>query len=85
MTANIAVEVDDVSKRFRLYHEKYYSLKERVLHLGNNSYEDFWALKNIGFEVVKQLVLLQRERQVTSLQPSAQRFHHLQGICRIFR
>jgi ABC-2 type transport system ATP-binding protein len=51
MTANIAVDVVDVSKRFRLYHEKYYSLKERVLHLGNNSYEDFWALKDVAFEV----------------------------------
>jgi ABC-2 type transport system ATP-binding protein len=53
MSVNIAVEVDDVSKRFRLYHEKYYSLKERVLHLGNNSYEDFWALKDVGFEVAE--------------------------------
>jgi ABC-2 type transport system ATP-binding protein len=53
MTANIAVEVDDVSKRFRLYHEKYYSLKERILHLGNNSYEDFWALEDISFEVAE--------------------------------
>jgi ABC-2 type transport system ATP-binding protein len=53
MTSNIAVDVVDVSKRFRLYHEKYYSLKERVLHLGNNSYEDFWALKDIGFEVAE--------------------------------
>ena len=48
---DIAVDVVDVHKRFRLYHEKYYSLKERVLHLGNNSYEDFWALKGISFEV----------------------------------
>ncbi len=53
MSANIAVEVDDVSKKFRLYHEKYYSLKERVLHLGNNSYEDFWALQDISFEVAE--------------------------------
>ncbi|HXQ76166.1 MAG TPA: ABC transporter ATP-binding protein [Acidimicrobiales bacterium] len=53
MTSNIAVDVVDVSKRFRLYHEKYYSLKERVLHLGNNTYEDFWALKDIRFEVAE--------------------------------
>jgi ABC-2 type transport system ATP-binding protein len=51
MTTNIAVDVIDVSKRFRLYHEKYYSLKERILHLGNNSYEDFWALEDISFQV----------------------------------
>ncbi|HXQ62036.1 MAG TPA: ABC transporter ATP-binding protein [Acidimicrobiales bacterium] len=53
MTTNIAVDVVDVSKTFRLYHEKYYSLKERVLHLGNNPYEDFSALKNISFEVAE--------------------------------
>lgn len=27
MTTNIAVDVVDVSKTFRLYHEKYYSIK----------------------------------------------------------
>ena len=53
MTSDIAVDVIDVSKTFRLYHEKYYSLKERVLHLGNNPYEDFSALKNISFEVAE--------------------------------
>jgi ABC-2 type transport system ATP-binding protein len=53
MASRIAVDVVDVSKRFRLYHEKYYSLKERVLHLGNNSYEDFWALNDINFEVAE--------------------------------
>jgi ABC-2 type transport system ATP-binding protein len=51
MSSNIAVDVVDVSKRFRLYHEKYYSLKERIIHMGNNTYEDFWALKDISFEV----------------------------------
>jgi ABC-2 type transport system ATP-binding protein len=50
---NIAVDVIDVTKKFRLYHEKYYSLKERVLHLGNNSYEDFLALEDISFEVAE--------------------------------
>ncbi|MGA2037190.1 MAG: ABC transporter ATP-binding protein [Acidimicrobiales bacterium] len=51
MGANTAVDVVDVSKRFRLYHEKYYSLKERVLHAGRNPYDDFWALQNVNLEV----------------------------------
>jgi ABC-2 type transport system ATP-binding protein len=51
VSANIAVDVVDVSKRFRLYHEKYQSLKERVLHIGNNPHEDFWALRDVAFEV----------------------------------
>jgi ABC-2 type transport system ATP-binding protein len=53
MSPAIAVDVVDVTKKFRLYHEKYYSLKERVLHLGNNTYEDFLALDNVAFEVAE--------------------------------
>jgi ABC-2 type transport system ATP-binding protein len=49
--ANIAVDVVDVSKRFRLYTEKYQSLKERFLHAGRNPYQDFWALRDISFEI----------------------------------
>ncbi|HMK62491.1 MAG TPA: ABC transporter ATP-binding protein [Acidimicrobiales bacterium] len=48
-----AVDVDDVSKRFRLYHQKYSSLKERVLHAGSNPYEEFWALQDVSFDVVE--------------------------------
>jgi ABC-2 type transport system ATP-binding protein len=46
-----AVEVQGVSKRFRLYHEKYTSLKERVIHAGKVPYEDLWALRDVGFDV----------------------------------
>ncbi|HTT86202.1 MAG TPA: ABC transporter ATP-binding protein [Acidimicrobiales bacterium] len=53
MSSTIAVEVHDVSKRFRLYHEKYQSLKERVLHAGSNPHEDFWALRNISFDIAE--------------------------------
>ncbi len=51
--SNVAVEVHDVSKRFRLFNEKYSSLKERLLHIGQTTYEDFWALRDIGFEVAE--------------------------------
>jgi ABC-2 type transport system ATP-binding protein len=46
-----AIEVRDVSKRFRLYQEQFTSVKERILHGGKVPYDDFWALKNIEFEV----------------------------------
>ena len=46
-----AVEIRNVSKRFRLYHEQLTSLKERILHGWRVPYEDFWALKDVGFEV----------------------------------
>ncbi len=47
----LAIEVSDVSKRFRLYHDKYTSLKERVIHMGKIPFEEFWALRNIDVEV----------------------------------
>ena len=51
--AEIAVEVKDVSKRFRLAHGKYNSLKERLIHAGQSSHEDFWALKNVSLSVAE--------------------------------
>ncbi len=48
-----AIEVRDVSKRFRLYHERYSSLKERAMHLGRIPFEDFWAARDISFEVAE--------------------------------
>ena len=47
----VAVDVQAVSKRFRLYHEKYTSLKEKVIHAGKVPYEDLWALRDVGFTV----------------------------------
>jgi ABC-2 type transport system ATP-binding protein len=49
--SQLAVEVDNVSKRFRLYHEKRTSVKERLLHAGNNPYEDLWALRGVDFQI----------------------------------
>jgi ABC-2 type transport system ATP-binding protein len=46
-----AIEVTGVSKRFRLYHEKYSSLKERAIHFGKIPYDDFWALKGIDLDI----------------------------------
>ena len=48
---SVAVDVQDVSKRFRLYHEKYTSLKEKLIHIGRVPYEDLWALRDVAFEV----------------------------------
>ena len=46
-----AIEVRGVSKHFRLYHEQFTSLKERMLHWGKVRYEDFWALRDIELEI----------------------------------
>jgi ABC-2 type transport system ATP-binding protein len=46
-----AISVRGVSKRFKLSHERYPSLKERMIHLGRVPHEDFWALRDIDLEV----------------------------------
>jgi ABC-2 type transport system ATP-binding protein len=48
--SDLAVDVQSVSKRFRLAQGKYNSLKERLIH-GRTSYEDFWALHDVSFDV----------------------------------
>jgi ABC-type polysaccharide/polyol phosphate transport system ATPase subunit len=47
----VAVQIDNVSKRFRLFHEKYTSIKERAIHFGRIPFEDFWALRDINLEI----------------------------------
>lgn len=46
-----AISVRNVSKRFRLQHEKYSSLKERVIHIGSKTYDDLWALNDVSFDI----------------------------------
>ncbi|MEA2015403.1 MAG: ABC transporter ATP-binding protein [Actinomycetota bacterium] len=48
---DIAVEVDSVSKRYRIYHEKVPSLKQTILTLRRTTYEEFSALNDISFSV----------------------------------
>jgi ABC-type polysaccharide/polyol phosphate transport system ATPase subunit len=48
-----AIEIRQVSKRFRLYQEKYNSLKERLLHGGRVPHHDFWALRDIDVDVLE--------------------------------
>ena len=48
-----AIEVDHVSKHFKLYKEKAHSIKERVIKAGRLPYEEFWALRDVSFEVAQ--------------------------------
>ena len=45
-----ALEVGDVSKKFRLYRERPTSLKARLLHSRMRA-EDFWALRDVSFDI----------------------------------
>ena len=47
---NQAIEVDGVSKRFRLFREKPTSVKQRLLSTHSRA-EDFWALRDVSFDV----------------------------------
>ena len=49
MSAAIAVE--GVSKRFRLYHERPTTLKERLVSFRKARYELFWALKDVSLQI----------------------------------
>jgi ABC-type polysaccharide/polyol phosphate transport system ATPase subunit len=46
-----AVTVENVSKRFRLYHERNQSLKAALMRKRRAVVEEFWALQNVSFEV----------------------------------
>jgi ABC-2 type transport system ATP-binding protein len=46
-----AIEIEQVSKRFRLYREKPDSLKERVIKFGRIEHEEFWALRDVDLTV----------------------------------
>ena len=46
-----AIEVQDVSKRFRLYKDRPSSVKQLFTKFGRPNYEDFWAVKNVSLDV----------------------------------
>jgi ABC-type polysaccharide/polyol phosphate transport system ATPase subunit len=48
-----AVEVDGLSKRFRLYHERNQSLKATVLRGGRSRFDEKWALRDVSFEIAE--------------------------------
>jgi ABC-type polysaccharide/polyol phosphate transport system ATPase subunit len=46
-----AVVVEDVSKRFKLFHERNQSLKATVMRGRRALVDEFWALSDVSFEV----------------------------------
>ncbi|WP_035462279.1 ABC transporter ATP-binding protein [Alicyclobacillus macrosporangiidus] len=46
-----SIEVSHVSKKFKIYREKSHSIKELLLRKKRNVYEEYWALKDISFNV----------------------------------
>lgn len=48
---DIAVKVEGLGKKFRLFHERNQTLKSAIMRRKVSEYEDFWALRDINFEV----------------------------------
>jgi ABC-2 type transport system ATP-binding protein len=49
--SSAAITVDRVWKNFRMYHERNQFIKAAILRGRRARYEEFWALKNVSFEV----------------------------------
>lgn len=49
--ADTPIIVDNVSKRFRIYSDRNNSLKESFTRRRGNRYEEYWALRNVSFEI----------------------------------
>jgi ABC-2 type transport system ATP-binding protein len=45
------ISVFEVSKTFRLYHERAYSVKERFVNRRKTRFEQFWALRDVSISV----------------------------------
>ena len=48
-----AIDVVNVSKKFKLYHDKGQTLKERLLFRKRSAYEERWVLNSISFSLAK--------------------------------
>jgi ABC-type polysaccharide/polyol phosphate transport system ATPase subunit len=48
-----AIELQGVSKSFRLYRDINYSLKERIINFRKRGYDLFWALRDIDLNIKK--------------------------------
>lgn len=46
-----AIEIREVWEKYRLYHDKTNSLKETLVRFKRASYEEFWALKGVTFDI----------------------------------
>ncbi len=54
MNEEIAVTAENVSKKFRIYHERNQSIKQMVLRRRRGVYEEFWALKDVSLEIPRR-------------------------------
>jgi ABC-2 type transport system ATP-binding protein len=51
MSPEAVVRVSNLSKRFRLFHERNQSLKQSLINRKRSTHEEFWALSDLTFDV----------------------------------
>jgi ABC-2 type transport system ATP-binding protein len=49
--SELSISVESVSKQFRLFHERPSSIKERILRMRRSRAVDFWALRDISYDI----------------------------------
>lgn len=47
------IKVENVSKKFKLYYDRPLTLKERVVRGSKGAYKEFYAIKDVSFEIKK--------------------------------
>lgn len=53
MSSEVALKVDNIGKRYEIYEAPHYRLFQTLLRGRKQFYKEFWALKDISFEVKK--------------------------------
>lgn len=53
METTVAISIKEVSKAFKIYHDKPLTLKERLLRLRSNDYSKFHAVNNVSLDIAK--------------------------------
>lgn len=49
--AKVAISVEGLSKRYRIYRRRHQTLKEVIARRSRGEWEDFWALRDVSFQV----------------------------------
>ncbi len=49
--ANLAIQIKNVSKRFRVYHQRNTSLKQALVDRQRGRFEEFWAVSDVSVDV----------------------------------
>ena len=50
---DIAIYLSNVYKKYKIYHDKAYTLKDKILFWKRNRFEERWILQDINLEILK--------------------------------